>query len=85
MFGKKSFSYLKILKKVCQEQIDTLWQYIFNIRFFIQSDIEWFIRIISSQESNLIFFKYQDEKYKKIINALINNIKYYTLTSPQRS
>lgn len=29
--------------------------------------------------------KYQEDIYKQIINELINNIKYYTLTSPQQS
>lgn len=123
---------VKALKKICPEPIVTRWQYIFNITFFIQNNIECINRIISLKESNvyeidfdLEFFleilhpirsatlvlsqnkcclcdvypiisavieqykelklKFNEENHKQVINALIKNIKYYTLTSPQQS
>ena len=123
---------VKALKKICPEPIVTRWQYIFNITFFIQNNIECINRIISLEESNvyeidfdLEFFleilhpirsatlvlsqnkcclcdvypiisavieqykelklKFNEENHKQVINALIKNIKHYTLTSPQQS
>ncbi|KAK8839985.1 hypothetical protein M9Y10_031270 [Tritrichomonas musculus] len=69
---------VKILKKICPEPIVTLQN------TCCLSDVYPIIVAVIKQYEELRP-KYQEDIYKQIINELINNIKYYTLTSPQQS